>query len=933
MTGQVGKTKDAFIDSSVVKERPCSTVSVLFGISWLALLVGTPFFIESHEMPSVFSSAYAFIAVGLIAGALLSKFVEVYAPRAALKPLRVALLVIGAVVTICLVVPEWYFHLRAFAGSALPMELIAPYVPLMVVFADIPLAPFGDLALLHHFLFFLAGLCCSYCLVAGTIRRADRRSAGSEHEKGSLGVSAGAGSSSAGASSCEMGKPFVKSALAHRADLLVVGVFACGFLHVGTWGWLAHVYGSNWSDAVMHDLLGFMGSTIFAIVMSALLAYLACVGPQRLGAGLRLVLFSFAAGELAWNLLSRCGDAVSSILLFAPAASVLLFVVELLLFYLVRFGGGESSGEDGDIAAGETGQEKGLTQLLDDASLTDRERQAVELAARGKSSAESAELIGVKASTIRTYLHRAYQKLGVSGLEELLAVVADEKGQGSAGGVDCAGSLPDREVSVGLSGEDESRNGIESLSCSESDASSCDEVANAVTERISGLASLLSAPLMILLFGLFVLPHQYVGTVLSWGSSHSVVIGCGLGLMMAGGLLALLRKLGLRARGVSWPFALLVVLFAVSGCAFVGLQFLYAHGLLSLSKSVQLFFLGLICLAFSFCLGLLVWLALRPGESKATSGRSALCVANLLALALILASYVNDYVWLALCGFALVLGCLYFAVCARRVGVLAFEEPTGPELARTFQDCLLCIGAAVPFGVISGELWRGLQNPLLLGIYIVFLGVVCVAIPKRKVRELFPGRLWLALFALSLISIAVVAGAPHALLLLVLALALIEAYSGWGRFAPFALCGFGIGLSFGRLGFDMWRDYLGACFTTTESFGVNVATAALGPAFMVVVAVVGLACLLYLVSLYGAPEASLADSAKEERDVLLLRGKGINEPEALVLVKIAEGMTGPQIARSLNYSLGAINSLRAHGYRVLDVHSKQELKALLDSMR
>lgn len=929
----MGKTKDAFKDFSAAKKCPCSTVSALLGILWLALLVGTPFFIESHEMPSVFSSAYAFIAVGLIAGILLSKFVEVYAPRVVLRPLRAILLVFGVVVTICLVVPEWYFHLRAFAGSALPMELVAPYVPLMVVFADIPLAPFGNLALLHHFLFFLAGLCCSYCLTAEASRRADGRPVENGHEKGSLGAPAGAGSSSTGTSLREVAEPSVRSALAHRADLLVVGVFACGFLHIGTWGWLAHVYGFNWSDAVMHDLLGFMGSTIFAIVMSALLAYLVCVGSQRLSASLRLVLFSFAAGELAWNLLSRCGDAVSSILLFAPAASVLLFIVESLLFCLVRFGGGESSGNDGDIVAGETGHEKGLAQLLDDAGLTDRERQAVELAVQGKNSAESAELIGVKASTVRTYLHRAYQKLGVSGLEELLAVVAGKKGQESVEGVDCAESLPGREVAVGLSCEGESRNGVEVLSCSEADASSCDEVANAVTERVSGLVSLLSVPLLILLFGLFVLPHQYVGTVLSWGSSHSVVIGCGLGLMMSGGLLALFRKSGFRARGVSWPFALLVVLFAINGCAFVGLQFFYAHGLLSLAKSAQLFFLGLTGLAFSFCLGLLVGLALQPGESKATSGRSALCVANLLALAFILASYANDYVWLTLCGLALVLSCLYFAICARRVRPLAFEVLANLELARTFQDCLLCIGAAVPFGVISGELWRGLQNPLLLSVYVVFLVVACVVVFKGDARRLYSGKLLCGLLALILVLIAIAADIPHALLLLFLILVLVGATSNQRGFVPFALCGFGLGLSFGRLGFDMWRDYLGAYFTTTESFGVNVATAALGPAFMVVVAFVGLACLLYLASLYGVPETSLADSTKEERDVLLLRGKGINELEALVLVKIAEGMTGPQIARSLNYSLGAINSLRAHGYRALDVHSKQELKALLDSMR
>lgn len=933
MASRMNKTNNVVGNSPTTERQTNSAASMLLGIVWVSLLVGTPVFIGSHEMPSVFSSAYAFIAVGLIAGALLSKFADAYAPRVALKPLRAVLLVIGVATTVCLVVPEWYFHLRAFAGAALPMELIAPYVPLMVVFADIPSAPFGNLSLLHHFLLVIAGFCCSYCLTMGSGWRADKDSTVDESGRLSSERPVDKGLRNVAASPSGTGGPFGRFVLLRRGDLLVIGVFVCGFLHIGTWGWLAHVYGSNWSDAVMHDLLGFMGSSIFAVVVSVLLAYVICGGPRRLGESFRLVFFSLAAGELAWNLLSRCGDAVSSILLFAPAASVLLCVVELLLFFLVRFGkvtdsdagaAGGDGDDDGSPAGGfDEGEE--IAALLDDASLTDRERQAVELAVQGKNSAESAELIGVKASTVRTYLHRAYQKLGVSGLEELLAVVAGGKDQRSSGGVDCSESLRSQKSAAGLS--------CESELCSEDDASFCGEATSGRAERISGLVPFLSAPLLILLFGLFVLPHQYVGTVLSWGSSHSVVIGCGLGLMMAGGLLALLRKPGARVRGGLGPSVLFAVLFVVSGSAFVGLQFLYAHGLLSLAKSAQLFFLGLTGLMFSFCLGLLAWFALRPEGEKTASRRSAPCVANLLALVFVLASYANDCVWLALCAIALALGSLCFVVGARRVGAVAFEVPTSPESARVFQDCLLCIGATIPFGVISGELWRGLQNPLLLGIYIVFLVVTCMVVSKGEARKLHSKKLFFGFFVLVLVLIAIAADIPHALLLLFLVFVSLGAASSLRHFVPFVLCGFGLGLSFGRLGFDMWRDYLGAYFTTTESFGVNVATAALGPAFMVVVAAVGLVCLLYLVSLYGTPEALLVDSTKEERGVLLLRGKGINELEALVLVKIADGMSGPQIARSLNYSLGAINSLRAHGYRTLGVHSKQELRDLLDSMR
>lgn len=47
--------------------------------------------------------------------------------------------------------------------------------------------------------------------------------------------------------------------------------------------------------------------------------------------------------------------------------------------------------------------------------LTPREKQAAKLAASGASNPEVASKMGVTRGTVEGYLHRAYEKLGVSG--------------------------------------------------------------------------------------------------------------------------------------------------------------------------------------------------------------------------------------------------------------------------------------------------------------------------------------------------------------------------------------------------------------------------------------------------------------------------------------------------------------------------------------
>ncbi len=866
---------------------PLGATTVLW-LACLVMLVSTPFFIENHHLPSVFSPAYAFIALGMLAGVICAKAAAGRMPlKRKLAFGNVALFACTAL-TAVLVVPEWYFHLRAFAGSALSMEEIAPYMPLMVSFADVAAAPFGQITGLHHALFFASGFCCAF--TADTLfsvpRNEGDRVCLPNHEL--------------------QNKASGQERTGQKQKLpLIAGTFACGLLHPGVWGWLAHTYGTNWKDSVMHDLLGFMGASIFALAIGVGFAFILYWANEKLGVRACTMIASLTLGELAWNLIARCGNAIENIILVAPVASMSLAALELYLIFLI-FKPWPDARSDEDALDNTTSQESATKQneLFAKCGLTDRETQAAELALRGMSSNEAAEAIGVKASTVRTYLHRAYQKLKVENLDELRKLCGIE-------------AAPEEQAAQQAKENSIRPKATEEQSDSEPEApKEANEGSRSTSSKLK-----LDQVLLVLVAGMLLLPHQYVGTVASWNSSHSAIIGCGLGLMTAAGLLCLMQQKSAKVKLSRKAGALCLVALLFSGLAFAGAQYAFAHEVQFASQSVQLFLIGIAGMVFAFCFGLST--SIKDHRPKlGPMAASAICV---IALALLPVSYLNDFAWLLLSMLSLAA-----YICFKVFSLVKCEMQATAETDTTrlpMPDTCLFVVAALPFGVIAGELWRGLQNPLLLAIYLVFLIASIAFFAYRQKGSATPKVI--AVLCLTILAcLAIIAGLPHALLILC-----ALAFLGINRPASakaFIILGIGTGFAFGRLGFDTWRDLLGASFTTTESFGTNVAAAAVAPAIIAIVAVLSLACIFYLTSLYAHNNTACYDASKEERDILFLRSRGINELEAAILAKIAQGSTGPQIARSMHYSPGAVNSLRAHAYRALNVHSKQELMELLN---
>ena len=107
---------------------------------------------------------------------------------------------------------------------------------------------------------------------------------------------------------------------------------------------------------------------------------------------------------------------------------------------------------------------------------------------------------------------------------------------------------------------------------------------------------------------------------------------------------------------------------------------------------------------------------------------------------------------------------------------------------------------------------------------------------------------------------------------------------------------------------------------------------ALGVAFCVV----GVAAVVYCLRLRDDAEAEgldLASSAPAtaERARAYLTSRGLGEAETSTALLIAQGLTGREASERLNYSLGAVNTLRRTAYAKLGVHSRRELLSSISS--
>lgn len=221
-------------------------------------------------------------------------------------------------------------------------------------------------------------------------------------------VAHGGGAGSLSRQSLFLGQPALGIAL-----LLLLGcTFTCGWTVLSIGKQTALAYGSLSTPAYVLALtlcLGVGGVLVHGIPRWGMMAPLYAAA-------------LFGGSVIAERVYGSWGDRLS----FADGVALLgaSALCALLLLLLGPFHGREAR-ERPDIEKkaplGSLEISEDLGRLLE--TLSERERDATRRALAGATSSQIAEATGVKPSTVRSHLQRAYKKLGVSSLDELRARV------------------------------------------------------------------------------------------------------------------------------------------------------------------------------------------------------------------------------------------------------------------------------------------------------------------------------------------------------------------------------------------------------------------------------------------------------------------------------------------------------------------------------
>ncbi len=298
---------------------------------------------------------------------------------------------------------------------------------------------------------------------------------------------------------------------------LLILCFVWGALFEGFWF-------AVWLIPVGQEPFSGLLSAGFAFCLYGLLALFCCKASDVLlkenkGSAPILISFAmmfFAAGQLSWGLLNRLLG--SSSWSFETSLICLILVLLTGIFSFVSFrryiekplGEVEPCKED----------ELDYGWLVEAFGLSEREAQAASFVIEGMNSEEAAEKMGVKAPTVRTYLQRAYKKVGVQGLDELARKIKEVRptlSEASAGKEEGDGGSPSpRRV----------------------------RLSSTVRSRVS-VCSIFSFGLIV---GLALVPHSAFLGDAAWRVSQVHSQLAGLLLALLGGFVFILAYVGIRPR-------------------------------------------------------------------------------------------------------------------------------------------------------------------------------------------------------------------------------------------------------------------------------------------------------------------------------------------------------------------------------------------------
>lgn len=869
---------------------------------WFSLLVACPYYLVGGYNGPMLSSAYVWVALGLLSGVLCGCLREARAHLGGALPKAVLLL--GVVATLVATVPELLclsqyrfgvYEVRCWLTDQMPWESWQ----------------FG--------LLLLGALCCA---LTGLLRLRSRINDSRE------------------AASGENTQPVKRiSEKGRRSATFLFPVMAllAGYAFRGIWLFVYPPSGNSHNPLFVQPNDIWWNFVPVAGVLALTLAVRWVF--RRIPSGKTVSFFSvvgiagYALGMMGYGAITRILPVYTNltVLVSVLVAGALLLVLTAALTAASACGlrkpfvgangdapsGSTADGVSGAVdemlgAADERPETADVHDCLLECGLAPRELEIAECTIAGLTSSQVALKLGIKSSSVRNALQRVYSKVDVSGREDFLAMF------GKAGS--SIGSLPVGDVRSSESLSDEGDRSESTVVC-KSAVSQQHQAALLVVATASPIAS----------FTILAVPHFTISG--TWGIGRDVLYGLAGGLVIAGffGIVfALARKLGLvesrhsevsrlRLRFIS---CLTDAVFFAAGVVLLWCEMRFARLSIYLPATVFAAFLfGVFWLVFALDL-IRIWLLLASGKKTFSMVLGAVClVASSQAL-----SYLSLPAWAIIGALSLLLGALGFdalagSICLQgangqlastskrqRVSFPTDEQPAQDSGVMSASTVVLAFFVSAVTGFSVEELWRnanGGAQGIAAALFLLAV-VVCAIVALRYVIGgvsegesdfCFDGKNTLA------------------------------AVSGCALFA-------GFGCVAGEILLNKYYDTLTGNEVILSQWGGALSLAATESLVVGTLWITALAATVVLAkrAIDFAEWASLACggttlSAKRMRSYL--SGRGLNETQVEVLLGILNGEASASIAERLCLSRGTVNTARNVGYKVLDVHSRVQLASKL----
>lgn len=855
---------------------------------WFLLLFAAPFSVERSGSVLLLDYSYGYISAGFLLGVFLFGMISKTSTKQGQSVIALILGVLGTLLFLFLVVPAWLIPGSEVYASPLGLEWHSESSALSV-WDYYLLWAFADLSLSSKVALFIEGLSCGF--LGASYSRIRALQATGNLEEGPK--------SNEDTASCRRG------ASVFLFLEVIAGLTWIASL-VAPLAWREQVAAIGLDPAFMSAL-----SSAFVV----LFVLLACVAMQKIGKSFvpsvgpvantpLTFLMSFAFGRVLCCVVSSCVFERELLLeLLSPALMTLLIALLLMVATLViaRLGFPKKDAETVVVPAEPPTSLSKAEVVFSSANLTERERAVAANLLEGKTSSQSGEALGLKAATVRTYLQRAYKKLDVENSAQLLELLSKD----------------DIAHQVGTTSSNMKARRAFSLD--------------------NPTAVLFASVMLISLLTLLYLPFHSLSMRGAWYLEHGTVVGMGLGLLLSlfvFYLTALSSKPAVFANRAKSVF--FAVIFALASFVMISLRCCWLAVFETLGVGLSsLLVLSVTAIHVCACSCLLT--LFRRSSVMSLVKVDFLVPSAAMVLLLVMLSATSAKFWRSAVVAAAVIVSVGMLVCLLNRSSQSvspgFSSAQFASISNT--QTLVLFFAAIGFGFVLGEQWHGEESSFSFNTLVLFSGTllfVCLAsLHKAKKLRLAPA---LAL-ALAMLYTALTVHVVLAFFvpLLTFALLLIIRTTQKEKCVLKGVAG-AAGASLGLIGGHGITD----SWTSVASLGLDGLSLGTGVQFMMLIVPTVLVLLLFaclVCSIFALGDALASRKSElpkeiENRKLLYLRSQGLNKTQANILLLVSQGATGAQIAQELFYSMGAVNTMRAEGYRKLGVHSAQQLSELLD---